>query len=108
MAFGNEIIKSQGTKTNKKVKKNRQKMLSKLSERRDRPLGKQSESSVKALDDVKLPDWIQHVLVLGPKHRVRDKFNETDICLSSISKIMKSLGRPFVRWKQWQKPMLKG
>ena len=83
------------------VKKNRQKKLLRLSERQDRPLGKQSEGSVKALDDIELSDWVQQVLVLGPKHPVRDKFNEThsladiDICLSSISTIIKSLGRPF-------------
>ena len=49
----------------------------KLSEKQDRPLGKQDEGSVKALDDVELPDWIQQVLEVGPKYPVRDKFNET-------------------------------
>ena len=62
----------------------------KLSERQDRPLGKQGEGSVKALDDVELPNWVQQVLSLGPKHPVRDKFNETqflaeiDIFLSHL------------------------
>ena len=49
----------------------------KLSERQDRLLGKQGEGSVRALDDVELPNWVQQMLALGPKHPVRDKFNET-------------------------------
>ena len=62
----------------------------KLSERQDRPLGKQGEGSVRALDDVELPNWVQQVLALGPKNPVRDKFNETnfqaeiDIFLSDL------------------------
>ena len=61
----------------------------KLSERQDRPLWKQGEGSVRTLDDVELPNWVQ-VLALGPKHPVRDKFNEThffadiDIFLSDL------------------------
>ena len=46
----------------------------KLPQRQDRPLGKQGEGSVRALD---VPNWVQQVLALGPKHPVRDKFNET-------------------------------
>ena len=46
----------------------------KLSERQDRLLGKQNEGSVKALDDVELPEWVQQVLALGLKNPVRDKF----------------------------------
>ena len=57
------------------VKETHQKKLMKLLERQDRPLGK---GSVKALDDVELPDWLQQVLALKPKLPVRDKFNETD------------------------------
>ena len=62
----------------------------KLSERPDRPLGKHGEGSVKSLDDVELPNWLQQVLALGPKHPVRDNFNEThflaviDIFLSDL------------------------
>ena len=61
-----------------------------ISERQDRPLGKQGEGSVKALDDVELPNWVQQALALGTKHPVRDKFNEThflgdiDIFLSRL------------------------
>ena len=49
----------------------------KLSERQDRPLGKQGEGSVRAVVDIELPNWVQQVLALGPKPPVRDKFNET-------------------------------
>ena len=61
-----------------------------LSERQDRPLGKQGEGSVRALDDVVLANWVQQVLALGPKHPVRNKINEThfradiDIFLSDL------------------------
>ena len=72
------------------VKETHQKKLMKLSERQDRPLGKQGEGSFRALDDVELPNWVQEKLALGPKHPVRDKFNEThflvdiDIFLSDL------------------------
>ena len=59
------------------VKETHQKKLMKLSERQDRPLGKQGEGSVKALEDVELPIWVQQMLALVPKHPVRDKCNET-------------------------------
>ena len=49
----------------------------KLSERQDRPLGKQGEGLVKALDDIELPIWVQQVSALRPKHPFRDKFFET-------------------------------
>ena len=72
------------------VKETHQKKLMKLSERQDRPLGKQDEGSVRALDDVELRNWVQQVLAIGSKHPVRDKFNEThfladiDIFLSDL------------------------
>ena len=72
------------------VKETHQKKLMKLSERQDRPLGKQDEGSVRALDDVELRNWVQQVLAIGSKHPVRDKFNEThfladiDIFLSGL------------------------
>ena len=40
------------------VEEPNQKKLMKLSERQDRPLGKQNEGPVKALDDVELPEWV--------------------------------------------------
>ena len=62
----------------------------KVSDGQDRPLGKQGEVSVRALDDVDLPNLVQQALALGPKHPVRVKFNEThfladiDIFLSDL------------------------
>ena len=41
------------------VKETHQKKLMKLSERQDRPLGKQGVGSVKALDDVELPNLLK-------------------------------------------------
>ena len=52
------------------------KKLEKLSERQDRPLKNLHERSVRVLDDVILPLWVQEVLSFGAKHPVRDKFNE--------------------------------
>ena len=60
------------------VKETHQKKLIKLLERQDRPLGKQGEGSVKVLDEVELPDWLQQVLALKPKLPVRHIFSETD------------------------------
>ena len=95
------------------VKETHQKKLIKLTERQDRPLGKQGDNSVKALDDFELPNWVQQVLALGPKHPVRDKFNEThflidfDIFLSDL-KNRRVPGEPLCESKLWQEPMLKG
>ena len=75
------------------VNETHQNKLMKLSERQDRPLGKQVEGSVRALDDVELPNWLEQVLALGPKHPVSDKFNETnfltdiDIFLSDLKTV---------------------
>ena len=66
-----------------------------LSERPDRPLVKQGEVSVIALDDVELPNWVQQVLSLGPKHPVRDKLDETHFLADIdffLSKIVKAPG----------------
>ena len=90
MAFGNEILKSQGANTNNNSQGDPQKKLMKLSKRQDRPLGMQGEGSVKAPYDVELLNWLQQVLALGPKHPVKDKFNATyffadnDIFLSDL------------------------
>ena len=72
------------------MKETHQKKLIQLSEKQDRPPGKQGEGSVGALDDVELRNCVQQVLALGRKHPVRDKFNEThfladiDIFLSDL------------------------
>ena len=66
-----------GQRQTTKVKETHQNRLMKLSQRQDRPLVKQSEGSVRALDDVELTNWVEQVLALEPKHPLRDKYNET-------------------------------
>ena len=105
-----KYLNLRGQRQTTTVKETHQKKLMKLSERQARPLGKQGEGSVRPLDDVEIPNWVQQVLALGPKHPVRDKFIETHFLadIYRISKIVKSPRRPFVRSKLWQKPILKG
>ena len=50
--------------------------LEKLSERQDRSLKNLDERAVRILDEVVLPLWVREFLSFGPKHPVRDKFNE--------------------------------
>ena len=52
------------------------KKLEKLPERHDRPLKNLDERSVRILDEMILPLWMREVLSFGPKHPVRDNFNE--------------------------------
>ena len=61
----------------KTTSENHRKNLEKLSERQDKPLGRRKERSVKVLDNIELPEWAYEVLSMGPKHPIRDKFNET-------------------------------
>ena len=52
------------------------------------------------LDNIELPVWVHEVLSMGPKHTIRDKFNEThfladiDIFLSHL-KNQKTSGETF-------------
>ena len=50
--------------------------IAKLSERHDRPLRNGFHNIAVILDGVKLPKFVTDVLSLGPKHSIRDKFNE--------------------------------
>ena len=74
----------------KTTSENHRKKLEKLSERQDKPLGGRNERSVRVLDNIELPEWVYEVLSMGPKHPIRDKFNEThfladiDIFLSQL------------------------
>ena len=52
------------------------KKLDKLSERQERPLRNSSHSNVVIMDDSELPKFVLDILSLGPRHPVRDKFNE--------------------------------
>ena len=58
------------------IKDRHEKKLKKLAERQDRPLMKVNDKSVRALDGIELPKWVHEVLGFGPKHPVRDRFNE--------------------------------
>ena len=82
--------------------KNHRKKLEKLSERQNKPLGRRNEQSVKVLDNIELPGWVYEMLSMGPKHPIRDKFNEThfltdiNIFLSQL-KIKKHLVKRYVK-----------
>ena len=64
--------------------------LEKFSEGQDRQLKNLDERSVRILDELSLLLWVREVLSFGPKHPVRDKFNEihflaiTDSFLSEL------------------------
>ena len=58
------------------LKSRHKRKLEKLSERQDRPLKNLDERAVRILDEVILPLWVREILSFGPKHPVRDKFNE--------------------------------
>ena len=60
---------------NKLISRHKRK-FKKLSERQDKPLKNLDERSVSVLDEAILPLWVREVLSVGPKHPVRDKFNE--------------------------------
>ena len=64
--------------------------LVKLSERQDRPLRNGSHNSVVTLDGVELPKFVLDVLSLGPKHPVRDKFNEVHF-LADVDRLVREL-----------------
>ena len=48
--------------------------LAELSGRQERPLRNESHNNVVTLNGVELPKFVLDVLLLGPKHPVRDKF----------------------------------
>ena len=52
------------------------KLNDKHSEREERPLRKRSQNNVATLDGVEQPKFVLNVLPVGPKHPIRDKFNE--------------------------------
>ena len=64
--------------------------LEKLSERQDTPLKSLDKRSVRILDEVILPLWVQEVLCFGPEHPERDKFNEIH-CLADIDSFLSEL-----------------
>ena len=62
----------------------------KLTERQDRPLQNGSHNNVVTLDGVELPKFNLDVLSLGPKHPVRDKFNEVSF-LADVDRLVHEL-----------------
>ena len=65
-------------------------VLAKLSERQDSSLRNGSHNNVVTLDGVELPKFVLHVLSLGSKHPVRDKFNEVQF-LADVDKFVVEL-----------------
>ena len=64
--------------------------LAKVSEKQDRPLRNGSHNNVITLAGVELPKFVLDVLSLGPKHPVRDKFNEVHF-LADVNRLDREL-----------------
>ena len=64
--------------------------LAKISEKQDRPLLNGSHNNVVTLEGVELPKFVLDVLSLGPKHPVRDKFNEVHF-LADVDRLFREL-----------------
>ena len=62
--------------------------LDKLSERQDRSLRNGSHSNVVIMDGSELPKFLFDILSFGPKHPVRDKFNELHF-LADVDKLVR-------------------
>ena len=70
-------MRRQGEASLKKKSENHKKKLEKLFERQDKPLEGRNEQSVKVLDSIEAPGLVHQMLSRGPKHPIRDNFNET-------------------------------
>ena len=56
------------------------KKIEKFPDRQDSSLANLHRKTVKKiLDDIKMPGWMNHLLSIGPKHPVRNKFNEVHL-----------------------------
>ena len=64
--------------------------LNKLSERQDRPLRKGSHSNIVIMDGREHSISVLDILSLGPKHPVRDKFNEVHF-LADVDNFVREL-----------------
>ena len=76
--------------------------LAKLSERQGRHLRNGSHNNVVTLDGVELPKFVLDVLSLGPKHPVRDKFNEVHF-LADVDRLVRELRRTTLMVKSYVK-----
>ena len=66
------------------------KKIEKLADRQNRTLGKLHRKAVKVQDDLKMSGWVNELLSMGPKHSVRDKFNEVHF-LADINNFMSEM-----------------
>ena len=64
--------------------------LDKLSDRQDGPLRIGSHSNVVIMDGRELPKFVLDILSLGPRHHVRDNFNEVHF-LADVDKLEREL-----------------
>ena len=64
--------------------------LDKLSDRQDRPLRNGSHSNVVIMDGLELQKFVLDIISLGPKHPVRDNFNEVHF-LADVDKLVREL-----------------
>ena len=81
------------TKYRSLIAEHKLKMLSKLEKlslRQDKPLRETNKIAVKTLDGIELPVFVNEMLSYGPKHPVRDKFNEIHF-LADVDKLVRSL-----------------
>ena len=61
-----------------------------LSVRQDRPLKDQNIDSTRTLDRICLPTFLKDLLFYGPKHPIRNKFNDVHF-LADIDKLIRTL-----------------
>ena len=64
--------------------------LAKLSEKQDRPLQNGSHNNFDNLNGVELSKFVPDSLSLGPKHSVRDKFNELHF-LADVQRLVREI-----------------
>ena len=64
--------------------------LKRLSVRQDKPLNEQNFGSIRILDNISLPILVKDLLSYGPKHPIKDNFNEVHF-LAKIDKLVRTL-----------------
>ena len=64
--------------------------LAKVSERQDKPLKASNEKTVAVLDNIILSGFAKDLLVFGPKHPIRDKFEELHF-LAAIDSLIRNV-----------------
>ena len=64
--------------------------LDKLSERQERPLRNDSHSTIVIMNGGELPKFVLDILLLGPKHPMRDKSFEVHF-IADVDKLVREL-----------------